>query len=44
MLNTRPGKVRAETVLNHDYLVVGSRVNNATTKKYYQVEYPQDIH
>lgn len=43
MLNTRPGKVRNEIFLNHDYIVVGSRVGNATNKNYYEPAYPQNL-
>ena len=42
MHNTRVGN-RVHKIRGHEYLTVGERVNNTTTQRHYQVEYPKDL-
>ena len=42
MFDTRVG-YRVHEVRGHEYLTVGERVNNTTSQRHYQVEYPDDL-
>lgn len=42
MYNTREG-YHVHNIRGHEYLTVGERVNNTTSQRHYQVEYPKDI-